>query len=79
MRRKTSETVFHIGTAIKTIGSFGVLACSVALIVALVQGGNVAAALAVGIVLCAVLAYYGSYVEKMSTLSWIVGDEDGDD
>ena len=78
MRRKTSETLFHIGTVVKTLGSMGVLACSVALVVSLVQVGNVAAALAVGTVLCAVLAYYGGYVERMSTLSWIAGDDDGD-
>lgn len=78
MKRKDSQILFRFGTVVKSIGSFGVGACSVALLVTFVRSGNVATALAVGIALSAVLAYWGDHIEKAATFLWIGGD-DGDD
>ena len=72
---KTTEIkiVNRFGTVLKTVGSFGVCSCTVALIVALAQSGNVCGALAVGIALSAVTVYTGSYLVKLAALGLIVG------
>lgn len=71
MKRTSAEIVSGFGNALTVIGSFGVGACTVALIVALARSGNDCGALAVGIALSAVLVYAGNYVTRIATLNEI--------
>lgn len=79
---ETSEIriVNRFGVALKTVGSFGVGACTVALIVALARSGNVCGALAVGIGLSAATAYAGAYLVRLAALGLAIGaGRDGDE
>ena len=67
------KMVNRFGTVLKTVGNFGVGGCTVALIVALAQSGNVCGALAVGIALSAATVYAGSYFVKLAALGLVVG------
>ncbi len=73
MKRTNAEIVGGFGSVLTVLGSFGVGACTVALIVALAQSGNTCGALGVGIVLSAVLVYAGNWFTKLATLGEILG------